>query len=330
MKKYKKIVFITDKERDNRKFGLMYRDGEGNSKRGILELSEALKSISDNFIFIDDIQNFVNNLNNYKDSIVVSTYYGEASNNSKILIPAICEANHIPYIGANSYLHGVFNDKYLTKSILKSFNIKTPKCIIIYRSENSSTYKERIQKLNLPLIVKPNFGGGSNGITEKSLVYSYEEALKIIQKLLKFQNIPVIVEEYIEGFEFEYIIFGNKNNICIEGEVQLSIDNNTYFKDKIFSLESKKQKKHKINMINSSLTPENDKEKFRKFFLSFDKLEIVRIDCRSNKNGVYVIEISPDCYLGKTGGGVATVFKNNSITYEEMLCKLIQNALKSQ
>lgn len=328
MKKFDKIVFITDKERDNREFSLKKRDGEGNSKKGIQEISEALKSISHNFILIDDIQKFVDNVIEYKDAIVISTYYGEASNNSKILIPAICEANHIPYIGANSYLHGVFNDKYLTKSILKSFDIKTPKCVIVYRNEILTL--EKIKKLKLPLIIKPNFGGGSNGITEENLIHDYESALEIVKKLLKYQNIPVIIEEYIEGYEFEYIIFGNKKSICLEGEVQLSIDEDTYFKNKIFSLESKKQKKHKTKLVESNITSKTDKEKFRDFFLSFDKLEIVRIDCRSNKNGIYVIEVSPDCYLGMTGGGVATVFKNNGVTYTEMLYQLIQNSLKTQ
>ena len=103
----------------------------------------------------------------------------------------MCEANHMLYVGADSYTQMLCNDKYLSKKYISDFGIATPEGILI-RNDRDITL---IQNLALPLIVKPNFGGGSNGISNNNLVYSYEEAQKLIVTLLEYQHLPVLVEE---------------------------------------------------------------------------------------------------------------------------------------
>ena len=180
----------------------------------------------------------------------------------------------------------------------------------------------------MPLIVKPNFGGGSNGISNNNLVYSYEEAQKLIVTLLEYQHLPVLVEEFIPGYEVEFIIFGNKKEIFLSSEIQIEVDGISYFDHQIWGYEAKKAGLHKNKLYPANHTPSEDIPKLHALFQSFDKAEIMRVDCRINDNKLYILELSPDCYLGPTGG-VAAAFRQHGIGYSEMFQKLIDNTLQS-
>ncbi|MFR4064191.1 MAG: ATP-grasp domain-containing protein [Dorea sp.] len=228
------------------------------------------------------------------------------------------------YVGADSYTQMLCNDKYLSKKYISDFGIATPEGILI-RNDRDITL---IQNLALPLIVKPNFGGGSNGISNNNLVYSYEEAQKLIVTLLEYQHLPVLVEEFIPGYEVEFIIFGNKKEIFLSSEIQIEVDGISYFDHQIWGYEAKKAGLHKNKLYPANHTPSEDIPKLHALFQSFDKAEIMRVDCRINDNKLYILELSPDCYLGPTGG-VAAAFRQHGSGYSEMFQKLIDNTLQS-
>ena len=318
------IVFITDNWDKENEYSLKRRNIEANSKKVALEIKKKLELISDTVTMYQSPSEFCQNINQHKDSIVLSTYYGEAAKNSKALIPGMCEANHMLYVGADSYTQMLCNDKYLSKKYISDFGIATPEGILI-RNDRDITL---IQNLALPLIVKPNFGGGSNGISNNNLVYSYEETQKLIVTLLEYQHLPVLVEEFIPGYEVEFIIFGNKKEIFLFSEIQIEVDGISYFDHQIWGYEAKKAGLHKNKLYPANHTPSEDIPKLHALFQSFDKAEIMRVDCRINDNKLYILELSPDCYLGTTGG-VAAAFRQHGIGYSEMFQKLIDNTLQS-
>ena len=83
-------------------------------------IKKELELISDTVTMYKSPSEFCQNINQHKDSIVLSTYYGEAAKNSKALIPGMCEANHMLYVGADSYTQMLCNDKYLSKKYIYS------------------------------------------------------------------------------------------------------------------------------------------------------------------------------------------------------------------
>lgn len=326
MEKYRNhMIYFTDPIIDNKQFGIEYNDAEGNNRQTAESIYNALREVCSETTMYEHLYQYTSNVSDKSNDIVFSTRYGYASANSKALIPAYCEAHNIPYIGADSYTHMICNDKYLSKKYVEEFNLKTAPGVLIRNAFDLNQIKT-IDLLQVPLVIKPNYGGGSNGISSASLQYSKEEAIKYIQKLQQYQNMPILVEEYIPGYEIEIIVFGDSNRILFMDEVQILIKGKDYFTNEIYDLETKKINDDLSEMIISNHLNNNDKLAIEHLFKSFDKVEFMRIDCRIYQNQAYVIELSPDCYLGKDGG-VYLTFKKRNISFAEMFSLMIKNSL---
>ena len=150
-KLYKEIIFITDDWNKETTFSLKRIDIEGNTKKTVDEILIELERLSNCVVMYKNPQDFLNNIHKHSDAIVLSTYYGTASQNSKALIPSICEANNIPFVGAGSYTQMLCNDKHLSKKYISDFGLQTPKGFLIRNSGKSEL--EMIRTLNTPLVV---------------------------------------------------------------------------------------------------------------------------------------------------------------------------------
>lgn len=327
MKKIEReIVFITDPWDKENSFSLMRKNTEGNTQKVAMEILNELKTISDNVTLYTSIEDFSTNVQKHIGAIVLTTYYGCAAPNSKALIPSICETHNICYVGADSYTQMLCNDKHLSKKYISDFGLDTPLGVLV---RNSNPHElELIETLQLPVVVKPNYGGGSNGISNNNLVHTYEDAIKLVKELLVYQELPILVEEYIPGYEAELVVFGNKNSIIFDEEIGLEIDGVNFFEKQIWGFEAKKAGLHQNKLVYTNHISPTDRQKIHSLFSSFNKAEIMRIDCRISGEKVYILELSPDCYLGPTGG-VARAFAHNNISYSDMFYSLIKNALNN-
>lgn len=323
----KEIVFITDNWNKESTYSLSRKDIEGNTQKVAFEIVAELKKISPNVTLYTNPKDFSDDVSQHLNSVVLNTYYGIAAPNSKSLIPSICEINNICFVGADSYVQMLCNDKYLSKKYISDFGLRTPNGILI--RNNSKAELKLLHSLKLPLVIKPNFGGGSNGISCKNLVYNYTQAQNLVCQLLEYQKLSVLAEEYIPGYEVEYVLFGNNRKVFIESEIGIQVDGVDYFQKQIWGYEAKKAGLHQNKLSPTEHISPTEREKIRALFCSFSKAEIMRIDCRIYNQHVYVLELSPDCYLGPTGG-VAKAFEYNNINYTQMFSELIRNAIDNK
>jgi len=319
---------MTDPIIDNKEFGIEHNDAEGNTRHTANVIKESLEQICDNVTMLENFEQLTMCLPKITDDVILSTRYGLASPNSKALIPAFCEMNHIRFIGADSYTHMICNDKYLSKEYLKEFGLSTAPAVII-RNATDLQQMSLVSYLKFPVVIKPNYGGGSNGISGDSLQYTLDGAQAYIKKLQNYQKQPILVEEYIPGYEVEVILFGNRDRMLLQEEVQILIHNKAYFERELFDLDSKKKNENSSTMVSSSLIPEDEKNRMVRLFQSFSKVEFMRIDCRIYNGHAYILELSPDCYLGNDGG-VFLAFRNRGFTFTEMFSLMIKNALEPE
>lgn len=96
------------------------------------------------------------------------------------------------------------SDKELTKDILSSFHISTPKGLTV---RNKKELKNAIKKLGFPLAIKPRNGNHGRGVTTniKSQIQAelaYKGATKISSR--------VIVEKFIEGFDYRFLVVNHE------------------------------------------------------------------------------------------------------------------------
>ncbi|MFC6551631.1 hypothetical protein [Cohnella cellulosilytica] len=167
--------------------------------------------------------------------------------------------------------------------------------------------------------------GRSTGISIHNICSNYQDAANLIAQLIRSHKMPILVEEYIQGYEVEYIIFGNRQSIRLTEEVKLIMDKQDYFEKTIWGFETKKLDDTTIDFQKSNLLSENDKGNLQALFQSFDKVEFMRIDGRFHNGNFTLIELSPDCYLGDDCA-FYYAFQQQGIKYEDMFRLLIPNA----
>jgi len=134
----------------------------------------------------------------------------ERINNSSLLEPhaaAILDAFQIPYTGSNPFTLGLCIDKIRVKKLLNYHGIPTPKWDYAYSLDDNIS-----EELRFPLIVKPSNSDNSIGITNDSVVTNSKELKRQIEKIIVQLKKPALIEEYIEGDEYDVSILGSEDD----------------------------------------------------------------------------------------------------------------------
>ncbi|MHA1626055.1 MAG: D-alanine--D-alanine ligase family protein, partial [Promethearchaeota archaeon] len=133
-------------------------------------------------------------------------------NVSSIVETAILEELEIPYVGSNIFGCVIATDKVLTKDIWLKKGLPTSPYILARSIEDCEIFQKN-KPFDYPLFIKPSQGRGSSGIDESSLINSYNELIKGVQKRLNTINQPVLIEKFLKGREITCGIIGNGNQI---------------------------------------------------------------------------------------------------------------------
>lgn len=320
----KRVVLIADRIKDHNNATLQSNDLEVVADNYFIPLLHALKNISPQVIHYSSLTAFTRNIESHKNDVILSIWSGTGSRNRRILVPAICEANNIIYVGADAYLQGLAQDKDLSKLFLSKYGIKSPKSVLIYSYNDYNA----LERLKYPIIIKPNFEGGSIGIFNNNVVYSASDAALLSNELLQ-TYCPLLAEEYISGEEISFCISGTEQEIIVFEIIRQYINGNTYFNKEIMGAEYKKifsEQQLWDNVTNQ--IPDKEKKQIIDLYFHLGKAELIRIDGRLNASGFYAIELSTDVGISVMST-MTQAFESAGYTYEEMLETIINNAIRS-
>lgn len=289
------------------------------------ELLKAFKQYHSNVIWYASPQDFLSNIENHYDDVVFPYWYGENSRNRHSLIPAICEATNIRYVGGDAYTKIVCNDKHLSKELCAQSGLATPSSALI----GSEADLETCPNLQYPCIVKPLFEGTSLGISHDNLVADPENAARLTRKLLTEFNQPVLIEEHIVGREVSVALIGWGDTIrhweagerYIEGNEEFFLNNlYTYVEKKSSTLPLA------LRSVRDEIS-DTVLESCRKVFSLLDKVEYMRIDGRLTADDFVVIELTPETHMGERAEFCGTIGALG-LSYSEILGTLIENCLE--
>jgi D-alanine-D-alanine ligase len=121
-------------------------------------------------------------------------------------VPAILESLGLSYTGAGPQCLAFCYDKSLVRGVAKEMGIPVPEAFLI--KPEDSTFE---LPFAFPVIVKPNLGDSSFGITAKSVAYDAEELINAILEIrlsLGYDK-PVLVEELLTGKDLTVGIVGS-------------------------------------------------------------------------------------------------------------------------
>jgi len=162
------------------------------------------------FTYLDNHDNIIHNLKKLKTKTdIVFNLCDEGYKNianKELHIPAILEVLDIPYTGAAPQCLAFCYDKSLVRGIAKEMGISVPEAFFI--KPQDITFE---LPFDFPVIVKPNFGDSSFGITQRSVATNSEEFLNAITEIRENfgYDKPIIVEEFLTGKDLSVGIIGN-------------------------------------------------------------------------------------------------------------------------
>jgi D-alanine-D-alanine ligase len=120
-------------------------------------------------------------------------------------VAAMFDLYRIPYTGSPPFALTLCQDKVLTKMVLKSHGVPTPKFRVLYRS----VMPKRLG-LHFPVIVKPAWEDASTGVGKDSVIYDPERLAELVPRMYEEYG-AVLIEEFIEGRELHISVWGNED-----------------------------------------------------------------------------------------------------------------------
>ena len=202
------VILGDPQKKDNIKPDAVFDDDDFNT---INQLKMALSSLQNyKFSYYNNHDTLIYNLQKQIPNIdYVLNGCDEGFNNEatqELHVPALLEMLRIPYTGSNPQCLSYCYDKSLIRGIAKEMDIPVADGFYIKPEDN-------IFEMNIgfPVIVKPNYGDSSFGITQKSVAYNIEQlndAILQVREKLGYDQ-PVLVEEFLTGMDLTVGIIGN-------------------------------------------------------------------------------------------------------------------------
>lgn len=175
------------------------------------QLKDALRELKDyEFTYINNHDTLYQDLSKSTGKIdFIFNLCDEGYNNDprkELHIASLLEMLDIPYTGAAPQGLAYCYDKSLVRGIAKEMGIPVPEAFFI--KPEDTTFE---MPFPFPVIVKPNFGDSSFGITQRSVANTLEELLNAISEIReKFgYEKPILVEEFLTGKDLSLGLIGN-------------------------------------------------------------------------------------------------------------------------
>lgn len=125
-------------------------------------------------------------------------------------IQGLFELSGIPYVGCGHMSSSICMDKEMTHIILENAGVVCAPYCCVYEEKGmdyEAIYKHAVEKLGLPIFIKPANAGSSFGISKITSFDRFEEHMK--EAFFHDGKGKVILETTIEGFEIGNAVMGN-------------------------------------------------------------------------------------------------------------------------
>jgi len=285
------------------------------------------------FFDFNNLPKVFNDLRNSDVDIVFNV--AERINNSSLLEPhaaSILDTLQIPYTGSNPFTLALCIDKIRVKKLLAYHEIPTPKWDYAYSMED-----EIDEEMQYPLIIKPGNTDNSIGITNDSVVTNKRELKKRLEHIVLKLGRPALVEEYIEGDEYDVSIIGdNETNLRVLPLSRSIFDKMPKGYWHIYPFEAKWETDDAYKKIVTQRPPKNISKRLTSLIseIALDTYNILgchdygRVEIRVDKNdNPYVLELNPNPSINM-GDCVPYVAELIGMDYGDFVEEIIKMAIR--
>lgn len=299
-------------------------------------LKDALGSLGGfRFKYLDDHESLLGELKKLtgKDELVFNLCDEGFGNDPRqeLHVPALLEMLGLPYTGSNPQCLAFCYDKSLVRGAAQEMGVAVPKAFFV--RPNDSIFELPIE---FPLLIKPNFGDSSFGITQKSLVRNMEELAEGIARIRDLQGFekPFLVEQFLPGKDVSFGVIGNEGDFRLFPIIEEDYSALPEGLPRICGYEAKwlpESPYAKIRSIPANLDPQAEKEVIEGSLALFGRLECrdyARFDWRLDASGrPRLLEVNPNpgwCW----DGHLAKMAQMEGVDYASMLGLIVEAAQK--
>ena len=256
-----------------------------------------------------------------KNIIIYNSAQNGTGAGRKSLIPAFCNLFNLTHTGSDAYRVSLCRDKFAINSILKANNINVPNSFLC----NGNTISD-LTLTQGKYLIKPLYESASIGITNQNIFTSEHIPVDYIKSLCIELNQSMLIQEFIDGYEFEIPILRKGEDILIFDPVILSLKNHTlYMGDDILDYDRIYNDDYMFSNMPEELSSYKEPLKATAYNVA-NLLELnglCRVDGRITKNGDYfVTDVSTNPHFIKHSS-VTHAFHNNNYTDSDIFKSIL-------
>ncbi len=236
---------------------------------------------------------------------------------------AVLELMSIPFTGSSSAALMATTDKHSFKMILKAAGLNTPASLLFSGQESID-----FSHMQFPVILKPQFQDASIGIDQDSVISDSGLLFGACKDFFRMYG-PIIVEEYIDGREFNISLIGSSQpEVFPVAEIDF-----TGFPDSLYKIVGYRAKWEPESVEyreSRRVFPRLPDDVYRNMsavaslcYTLFGLRDYGRVDLRLDGNGkIYVLEINANPCLSPDAGFPAAA-QQAGLDYTAMVDKLL-------
>lgn len=278
-----------------------------------------------------DLQALIDGLTNPKPDLVFNLF----ENFGKVRLGAVCVVGlldllEVPYVGGGPGEFFLQQDKGITKKLLAYEGVPFPKFVVFQRDATPPA----LDDLVMPLIVKPLSMDSSIGISPSSIVSNEKDLVKRVAIVHERVKDDALVEEFIDGREFNVAILGNRSPVALPPmEIDFSglPERAARILDSSAKWDEDSMRFKGTRAVLAEIGPELKQRLMDVALGAYRALHVLdygRVDLRVNAQGEpFVIEVNASCYLEHTSE-FATAAAAAGIDYTTLVNRIVEFAVE--
>ena len=202
------------------------------------------------------------------------------------LMQGYLEMMSVPHSGCDAFVAAMTFDKYSCKSYLKDVDfVKCADDIFIRKGEQSEGMAQKaVERLGLPMFVKPTDGGSSFGVTKVKKVEDFDAAVDAAFA----EGKTIMAEGAIVGRELTCAVYNNgKENVALP-VIEIITENEFFDYEAKYNGHSKEVcPAHIPDILRDEI-----QEVSKKIYTHLGCAGLVRVDYIASEEGLYFLEVN--------------------------------------
>ncbi len=236
------------------------------------------------------------------------------------LMQGYLEMLGIPHSGCNAFVSAITFDKFSCKSYLKDVDfVKCADDIFLRKGEPVEGLAQKaVEKLGLPMFVKPTDGGSSFGVTKVKTVEDFDKAVEYAFS----EGNMLIAEAAVTGRELTCAVYYDGKDYVALPVIEILTDNEFFDYEAKYNGYSKE--------VCPAQIPESLKEEIqetsKKIYAHLGCSGLVRVDYIASEEGFYFLEVNT--IPGMTAASlVPQMVRAAGLSMTDFLSSIIENSL---